>query len=126
MRAVITVGQLGKAYDLDLFDFGRDSLGLAITNGTGALLTVMDHRPDLNWALSVEGLQLPLACSLVSFLEAVACLAVPVAAYLTFSLHDPEPLREALSPLKDALEYCSNVDLPGRAVSLSELLREPA
>lgn len=124
MKACIDPGQLARAYGVSLYDYEREGAGLGIVNGTGALLVLMDARPDLRWALSIEGVRQP-TYALAAFLEAVACLDVPVAAYMVFlGVTSPDAACTLLAPFAGRLDYHANVELPGRGVSLSELLRE--
>jgi hypothetical protein len=119
--SLITAGQLAFAYDMPCWDYQRDAAGLAVINGTGGLLTVMDHRPDLRWAVSVEGLRAP-SRAVHEFFTAINHLGIRVAVYVIFmGLTDVQAVVHGLRPVENFV-YCANAVLPGRRVELEALL----
>ena len=123
LRKIINAGQLAHAYNLPCWDYGRTySHGLGIANGGTSLLMLMDRRPDLRYAVSMEGVQS--VEPWLSFFQAVEALFVPVAAHLSFMVDKPGPVIGALTGLGGDFDYYSSHQLPGRRVGLPDLLRE--
>ena len=122
LRQIISAGDLARAYGIPCWDYKRPSHGLGIANGGTSLLMLMDNRPDLRWAVSMEGVQSPEKWN--PFFEAVQRLCVPVAAHLIFMVDHTDPAVLALMGFGGDFDYYSNRWLPGRSVSLPELLRE--
>ena len=111
LRKIINAGQLAHAYNLPCWDYGGTSL-----------LMLMDRRPDLRYAVSMEGVQS--VEPWLSFFQAVEALFVPVAAHLIFMVDKPGPVIGALTGLGGDFDYYSSHQLPGRRVGLPDLLRE--